>query len=49
MGEINTGSILVLDDDFDLTTLIKMALQKDGYNVYSFTEPLLTLEHRDLL
>jgi len=45
MGENNTGSILVLDDDFDIATLIKMALQKDGHNVFSFTDPLLALEH----
>ena len=40
-----TGSILVLDDDFDLNTLIKMSLQKRGYDVFGFTDPLLALEH----
>jgi CheY-like chemotaxis protein len=38
--------IMVLDDDFDLATLVKQILQKDGFNnVFSFTDPLLALEH----
>ena len=45
IGKKNSGSILVLDDDFDITTLIKIALQRHGYNVFGFTDPLLALEH----
>lgn len=41
----NTGSILVLDDDFDINNLFKMALQKQGYSVFCFTDPFLALEH----
>ena len=41
----NIGSILVLDDDFDITTLIKIALQRHGYSVFGFTDPFLALEH----
>jgi len=41
----DTGSILVLDDDFDINNMLKMALQKHGYNVFGFTDPLLALEH----
>ena len=38
--------ILVLDDDFDLSNLVKNILQKDGFkNVFAFTDPLLALEH----
>jgi CheY-like chemotaxis protein len=38
--------VLVLDDDFDLATLVKRILQKDGFkNVFAFTDPLLALEH----
>jgi CheY-like chemotaxis protein len=38
--------VLVLDDDFDLATLVKKILQKDGFtNVFAFTDPLLALEH----
>ena len=45
IGKKNSGSILVLDDDFDITTLIKIALQRHGYNVFGFTDPFLALEH----
>ena len=38
--------VLVLDDDFDLATLVKQILQKHGFkNVFAFTDPLLALEH----
>src|SRR4030095_6700023 len=39
------GSILILDDDFDISNLLKIALIKQGYSVFSFTDPLLALEH----
>jgi two-component SAPR family response regulator len=38
--------VLVLDDDFDISQLIKQILQKDNFkNVFGFTDPLLALEH----
>jgi CheY-like chemotaxis protein len=38
--------VLVLDDDFDLATLVKQILQKDVFKyVFAFTDPLLALEH----
>jgi CheY-like chemotaxis protein len=38
--------VLVLDDDFDLATLVKQILQKDVFkNVFAFTDPLSALEH----
>jgi CheY-like chemotaxis protein len=38
--------VLVLDDDFDLASLVKQILQKYGFkNVFAFTDPLLALEH----
>jgi two-component SAPR family response regulator len=38
--------ILVLDDDYDISLLIKQILQKHRFkNVFAFTEPLLALEH----
>jgi len=38
--------VLVLDDDFDLATLVKRILQKHRFkNVFAFTDPLLALEH----
>jgi CheY-like chemotaxis protein len=37
--------VLVLDDDFDLATLVKRILQKHRFkNVFAFTDPLLALE-----
>jgi DNA-binding NtrC family response regulator len=45
VSRIETGSILVLDDDFDINNIIKLALQNHGYDVFGFTDPLLALEH----
>jgi DNA-binding NtrC family response regulator len=40
------SKIMVVDDDFDITTLVKITLQKTGFkNVFGFTKPLLALEH----
>lgn len=38
-------SILVIDDEFDIVNPIKLSLQKHGFNVYGFTDPLLAFEH----
>jgi DNA-binding NtrC family response regulator len=45
--EIKRNSkIMVIDDDFDIATLVKITLQKDGFrNVFAFTKPSLALEH----
>ncbi|HEU4448286.1 MAG TPA: response regulator [Nitrososphaeraceae archaeon] len=45
ISRIEIGSVLVLDDDFDINNMLKMSLQKHGYNVFGFTDPLLALEH----
>jgi two-component system, cell cycle response regulator CpdR len=45
MGKKKNGSILVLDDDFDISNFLKILLMKRGYNVFSFTNPLLALKH----
>jgi two-component SAPR family response regulator len=40
------SKIMVVDDDFDISTLVKLTLQKNGFkNVFAFTKPLLALEH----
>jgi two-component system cell cycle sensor histidine kinase/response regulator CckA len=40
------SKIMVVDDDFDIATLVKITLQKSGFkNVFVFTKPLLALEH----
>ena len=38
-------SILALDDDFDIISIIRQLLQRRGFNVFGFTEPSLALEH----
>jgi DNA-binding response OmpR family regulator len=36
---------LALDDDFDITIIIRATLQKHGFVVFAFTDPYLALEH----
>ena len=38
-------SILIVDDEFDIVTLIKASLQKHGFDALAFTDPLLAFEH----
>ncbi len=38
-------SILIVDDEFDIVSLIKGSLQKHGFNTMDFTDPLLAFEH----
>jgi two-component system, cell cycle response regulator CpdR len=45
MGKKKNGSILVLDDDFDISNLLRISLKKRGYSVFAFTDPILALEH----
>ncbi|MFL6327194.1 MAG: response regulator, partial [Nitrososphaeraceae archaeon] len=42
---LESGSILVLDDEFDIINPIKHSLQRIGLHVYAFTDPNLALEH----
>jgi DNA-binding NtrC family response regulator len=37
--------VMVVDDDLDICNLTRMALQKQGFDAYGFTDPLLALEH----
>jgi DNA-binding NtrC family response regulator len=37
--------ILLVDDEFDITTTLKQGLEKQGFRVFGFTDPLLALEH----
>ena len=38
--------IMVIDDDFDIATLVKITLQKNGFeDVFVFTRPSFALEH----
>jgi CheY-like chemotaxis protein len=38
-------SILVVDDELELASLFKEFLRNEGYNVVSFTDPVLALEY----
>ena len=38
-------NILVLDDEFEIVSLIKHFLQRQGYHVFGFTDPMLAIEH----
>ena len=40
------SKIMVIDDEFDIATLVKITLQKSGFkNVFAFTKPSLALEN----
>ena len=45
----NSKHILVLDDDFDIVSIIKISLQKRRFNVFAFTDPFLALEHFEII
>ena len=38
-------SIMVVDDEVQLSNLFKTFLQNEGYNAISFVDPVLALEH----
>lgn len=42
---MDKNSILVLDDECDIVTVIKTALENQKYSVFGFTEPPIALEH----
>src|SRR5215469_10117042 len=41
----NAGAILMLDDDVDIMSIFTTALERQGFHVIGFTEPLLALDH----
>ncbi len=45
MNLTNNHSILVVDDYKDVSYLVKFLLQKDGFDVYEFNDPLLALDY----
>jgi DNA-binding response OmpR family regulator len=36
---------LILDDEFDIMSIFTLALERQGFHVIGFTEPLLALDH----
>jgi CheY-like chemotaxis protein len=45
MKEPNRRTILVVDDDSDIASVTRMGLEKHGFVVYEFTDPILALEY----
>jgi CheY-like chemotaxis protein len=41
----NNRSILVLDDEADIATIVKKSLQDLGFRVSAFTDPIVALEY----
>ena len=41
-------SIMIVDDEIDIATFMKLSLKKCGYNVGTFTDPFLALKHFQL-
>jgi DNA-binding NtrC family response regulator len=44
-SRLNAVTVLLLDDEFDLVTILKQGLERRGFQVFSFTDPFLALEH----
>src|SRR5919109_758776 len=44
----NNESIMIVDDEIDVTILMRLSMQKYGFNVYTFTDPYLAFEHFQL-
>ena len=42
---MDKNSILVLDDECDIVTIIKTVLENQKYSVFGFTKPPIALEH----
>lgn len=42
---LNKESIMIVDDEIDVATFMKLSLQRCGFNVDSFTDPFLALEY----
>lgn len=45
METIRKKSILVVDDEHDIVTIIKLYMQRAGWKVDAFTDPVLALKH----
>ena len=41
----DADAILLLDDEFDIMSIFTLALERQGFHVIGFTEPLPALDH----
>jgi len=39
------NTVLLLDDEFDIVNVFKQGLERRGFQVFAFTDPLIALEH----
>jgi len=44
----NRINILIVDDDPDIASILKLGLMRQGFNPVTFTDPNLALEHFEL-
>jgi len=44
----NRINILIVDDDPDIVSILKLGLMRQGFNPVTFTDPNLALEHFEL-
>jgi DNA-binding response OmpR family regulator len=45
LSSTHEHSIIIIDDEVELATLFKEFLEMEGYDVLSFTDPLIALEY----
>ena len=45
MSSLSAHSIIIVDDELELATLFQEFLRKEGYDVVSFTDPVVALEY----
>jgi len=45
LSSLSARSIIIVDDELELASLFKTFLKNQGYNVVSFTDPILALEY----
>ena len=47
-GAAPNNWILIVDDEFDITSIFRQGLMKKGFSAFGFTDPFLALEHVQL-
>ena len=45
MAAINTERVMVVDDDEDILRVIQIGLEKAGFQVHAFSDPIVALQH----
>jgi DNA-binding NtrC family response regulator len=42
---MHAKAIMVVDDDKDIVRAVRLGLEKPGFQVHDFTDPILALQH----